>query len=56
MKKLSKDNDYVSPTFEAFKENTVIISERRAEERQTVDPGYDPDTDPVTGDPLEGPL
>ena len=34
--KISKDNDYVSPTFEAFKKNTVIISERRAAERQKI--------------------
>jgi cell surface protein SprA len=53
--KISKDNDYVSPTFEAFKDNTIIISERRAAERQKSDPGYDPDTDPLTGNPIEGP-
>ncbi len=53
--KISKDNDYVSPTFEAFKDNAVIISERRAAERQKADPSYDPDTDPVTGLPIEGP-
>ncbi len=52
--KISKDNDYVSPTFEAFKNNAVIISERRAAERKEIDPGYDPDTDPVTGEPIEG--
>jgi cell surface protein SprA len=53
--KISKTTDYVSPTFEAFRENTVIISQRRAEERQKADPGYNPDIDPVTGNPLEGP-
>jgi len=53
--KISKDNDYVSPTFESFRENTVIISERRAEERMKVDPDYDPDIDPATGMPVEGP-
>jgi cell surface protein SprA len=53
--KISKDNDYVSPTFEAFKENIIIISERRAEDRMLIDPGYDPDIDPVTGDLVEGP-
>ncbi len=52
--KISKDNEYVSPTFEAFKNNLVIISERRAAERQKIDPGYDPDTDPLTGLPVEG--
>jgi cell surface protein SprA len=54
--KISKNNDYVSPTFEAFKNNAVIISERRAAERQKADPGYDPDTDPLTGNPIEGPF
>jgi cell surface protein SprA len=53
--KITKSTDYVSPTFEAFKENTVIISQRRAEERQLTDPGYDPDIDPSTGNPIEGP-
>jgi cell surface protein SprA len=53
--KITKDNDYVSPTFEAFKNNTIIISERRAAERQKTDPGYDPNTDPLTGNPIEGP-
>jgi cell surface protein SprA len=53
--KITKDNDYVSPTFEAFKSNTVIISQRRASERQRIDLSYDPDTDPVTGLPVQGP-
>ena len=53
--KISKENDYVSPTFEAFKDNTIIISERRASERQKIDPNYDPDIDPATGSPIEGP-
>ncbi len=53
--KISKKNDYISPTFEAFKDNLVIISGRRADERRKYDPGYDPDIDPVTGDPVEGP-
>jgi cell surface protein SprA len=53
--KITKKNDYVSPTFEAFKNNTVIISERRANERRKLDPYYDPDIDPITGDPVEGP-
>lgn len=53
--KIDKDNDYISPTFEAFKSNTVIISERRAEERTAIDPSYNPDIDPVTGMPIEGP-
>ncbi|MCX6325468.1 MAG: cell surface protein SprA [Bacteroidia bacterium] len=54
--KISKNNDYVSPTFEAFKDNSIIISERRAAERQKIDPGYDPDIDPLTGNPIEGPF
>ncbi len=52
--KISKETDYVSPTFEAFKDNTVIISERRASERSKSDPSYNPDIDPLTGFPLEG--
>ncbi len=52
--KISKDNEYQSPTFEAFKNNLVVISERRAAERQKTDPGYDPDTDPMTGLQVEG--
>ncbi|MBN2633233.1 MAG: cell surface protein SprA [Bacteroidales bacterium] len=54
--KISKDNEYLSPTFEAFKENLIIISERRASERRAIDPSYDPDTDPLTGGPIEGPF
>ena len=53
--KISKSNDYVSSTFEAFKKNIVVISERRAAERQQKDPTYNPDIDPVTGLPVEGP-
>ncbi|HEX2969665.1 MAG TPA: cell surface protein SprA [Bacteroidales bacterium] len=52
--KISKDNDYVSPTFEAFKNNTAIISGRRATERSAIDPLYDPDIDPSTGLPVDG--
>ncbi len=52
--KISKDNDYVSRTFENFKKNAVIISERRALERQQTDPGYNPDIDPETGEQIEG--
>ena len=54
--KVTKENDYVSPTFEKFKENLVVISERRAAERNRIDPGYDPDIDPSTGEPVEGPF
>jgi len=53
--KISKTNDYVSPTFEAFKRNIVIISGRRAMERQRLDPTYNPDIDPVTGTTIDGP-
>jgi cell surface protein SprA len=53
--KISKKDDYVSPAFEAFRKNIVIISERRAAERQKIDPGYNPDTDPLTGDLINGP-
>ncbi len=53
--KISKDQDYISPAFERFKENTVIISSRRAEDRRKKDPGYDPDIDPETGNPVDGP-
>jgi cell surface protein SprA len=53
--KIKPNNEYVSRTFEAFKENLVIISERRAAERSKSDPGYDPDIDPFTGDPIDGP-
>lgn len=53
--KIDEKKDYISPTFEAFKNNTVVISERRAGERMSVDPGYNPDIDPVTGLPIDGP-
>jgi len=52
--KISKNNDYVSPTFEAFKKNIVIISQRRSAGRQKIDPGYNPDIDPITGNPIDG--
>lgn len=52
--KISKGNDYVSPAFEAFKKNAVIISRRRAEERSKIDPGYQPEIDPGTGQLITG--
>ncbi len=52
--KISKDNDYASRAFENFKKNSIIISERRAAARQRIDPGYDPDVNPGTGEQLEG--
>ena len=51
--KISKNNDYASAAFEAFKNNIAIISERRAAQRQKVDPGYNPDVDPISGEPLQ---
>jgi len=53
--KISDDNAYISETFEKFKDNTIIISRRKAEERQKLDPSYQPDIDPETGEPIEGP-
>jgi cell surface protein SprA len=53
--KISKKNNYVSPTFEAFKRDLIIISERRAEQRIGIDPTYKPDIDPETGNPIVGP-
>jgi cell surface protein SprA len=50
--KISKDNNYISNTFENFKRNAVIISERRANARRELDPAYDPDIDPTTGLPI----
>lgn len=52
--KITKDNDYVSRTFENFKKYAVIISERRALERQKSDPSYNPDIDPETGEIIDG--
>lgn len=52
--KISKNNNYVSAAFEAFKRNTVIISERRAQERQILEPDYNPNVDPSTGEPIGG--
>jgi len=52
--KIDAGNNYVSATFEKFKDNTVVISRRQAEKRARSDPGYNPDIDPLTGDPIEG--
>jgi cell surface protein SprA len=52
--KISKDNEYVSPTFENFKNYIEIISDRRAAERRRIDPGYDPGLNVETGGRLEG--
>jgi cell surface protein SprA len=53
--KISKTNDYASSAFETFKKDIIVISARRAADRQKVDPGYNPDIDPATGDPISGP-
>jgi len=53
--KIDEKDAYKSKAFEDFKANTVIISRRRAEERMGVDPFYNPDIDPATGDPITGP-
>jgi cell surface protein SprA len=53
--KIDDSNGYRSESFEKFKDNTVIISERRGIERQKDDPTYDPRFDPETGLPMEGP-
>jgi cell surface protein SprA len=53
--KISKTNDYASSAFETFKKDIIVISARRAAERQKTDPGYNPDIDPATGDPILGP-
>jgi len=53
--KIPKTGDYVSGTFERFREYTEIISQRRAEERSRVDNSYDPGLDPVTGEQITGP-
>jgi cell surface protein SprA len=52
--KISKSNEYESATFEKFKSNTVIISDRRAADRQASDPSYNPNIDPTTGNPITG--
>jgi cell surface protein SprA len=53
--KISKTNDYASSAFETFKKDIIVISARRAAERQKADPAYNPDVDPATGDPITGP-
>lgn len=53
--KVPKSGDYLSPTFEKFREYTVIISQRRADARSAADPGYDRTFDPVTGEIITGP-
>ena len=53
--KVSAGDNYRSANFDRFIEYTRIISGRLAEQRQLSDPGYDPDIDPETGLPIEGP-
>jgi len=50
--KVHEKDNYRSATFDRFREYTKIISARLAERRHRIDPTYDPDVDPVTGDPL----
>lgn len=52
--KIPKSGDYLSPTFEKFKEYTAIISQRKGSERSLVDGSYDPHWDPVTGEQVTG--
>jgi cell surface protein SprA len=52
--KIPKSGDYLSPTFERFKEYTTIISQRKGNERSLVDGSYDPHWDPVTGEQVTG--
>jgi cell surface protein SprA len=53
--KIPKTGDYISPTFERFKEYTSVISQRRGNERRLEDSSYDPWFDPVTGEQITGP-
>jgi cell surface protein SprA len=53
--KIPKTGDYISPTFERFKEYTSVISQRRGNERRLADNSYDPWFDPVTGEQITGP-
>ena len=53
--KIPKSGDYLSKTFEKFRENTTIISQRRGHERSAADPNYDPNYDPLTGETITGP-
>lgn len=49
--KISADDNYQSPNFSRFVDDTKIISRRLAEKRKQIDPAYDPDIDPETGLP-----
>ncbi|NLE35349.1 MAG: cell surface protein SprA, partial [Bacteroidales bacterium] len=53
--KIPKSGEYVSETFERFRDYTAIISQRRASDRQQTDNLYDPHFDPVTGEQVTGP-
>ncbi len=53
--KISRSNNYQSENFQRFIEYTEIISQRRADIKQQSDPTYNPDMDPETGLPIEGP-
>ncbi len=51
--KIDDKNSYQSHYFDLFRDYTRIISGRLAQERQRIDPTYNPDIDPETGLPLE---
>lgn len=53
--KIPKSGEYVSATFERFRDYTAIISQRRGNDRQQTDNLYDPHFDPVTGGQVTGP-
>ncbi len=53
--KISASDNYRSANFERFVEFTKVISYRLAQQKQLQDPSYDPDIDPETGLPIEGP-
>lgn len=54
--KIEPGNNYSTEAWENFKEYTGIISERQSAARRLQDPAYQPNVDPVTGQPLEGPF
>jgi len=52
--KIPKSGDYISETFERFRDYTAIISQRRGHEREMTDNSYDPNFDPLTGEQVTG--
>jgi cell surface protein SprA len=53
--KVTRKNNYESENFKKFVKYTEIISQRHADIKQQEDPTYNPDIDPETGLPIEGP-